>query len=79
MPRSPENIFVALLALLACAYPPIRLSYNHTYWPYIPNAPLLQDVEWTEKGSIILPRTPYICLLPGAPSHPEEERKLISL
>ena len=79
MPRSPENIFVALLALLACACPPIRLSYNHTYWPYIPNAPLLQVVEWTEKGPIILPRTPYICLLPGTPSHPEEERKLILL
>ena len=46
MPRSPENIFVALLALLACASPPAKAELiNHTYWAYIPNLALLQVVE----------------------------------
>ena len=46
MPRSPENILVALLALFACASPPAKAELiNHTYWAYIPNPPLLQVVE----------------------------------
>ena len=53
MPRSPENIFVALLALLASASPPAKAELiNHTCWAYIPKPPLLQVVEWTEKGPI---------------------------
>ena len=55
MPRSPENIFVALLAFLAGApRPPTQAELiNHTYWAYIPNLPLLHVVEWTERGPIV--------------------------
>ena len=52
MPRSPEYIFLAVLTLLACTSP-IRALTNHTYWAYIPNPPLLQVVEWTERGPIV--------------------------
>ena len=37
MPRNPENIFVALLALLAIASPAQAGLIDHTYWAYIPN------------------------------------------
>ena len=84
MPRSPENIFVALLAFLAGApRPPTQAELiNHTYWAYIPNPPLLQAVERTEKGPIILTNDfihmPSPWSLKG-PSHPEEEVKLTPL
>ena len=39
MPRNPENIFVAMLALLAFASPAQADLINHTYWAYIPNPP----------------------------------------
>ena len=42
MPRNPENIFVAMLALLAFASPTQTDLIDHTYWAYIPNpSPLL--------------------------------------
>lgn len=66
MPRSPENIFVAMLALLAFTSPTQAELTNHTYWAYIPNPPLLQVVEWTKKKDrSYQPMIPYICLLPG--------------
>ena len=40
MPRNPENIFVAMLALLAFASPAQAEVMSHTYWAYIPNPPL---------------------------------------
>ena len=40
MPRNPETIFVAMLALLAFASPAQADLIDHTYWAYIPNAPL---------------------------------------
>ena len=42
MPQNPENIFVAMLALLAFASPAQADLIDHTYWAYIPNpSPLL--------------------------------------
>ena len=38
MPRNPETIFVAILALLAFASPAQADLIDHTYWAYIPNA-----------------------------------------
>ena len=40
MPRNPENIFVAMLALLAFASPAQADLIDHTYWAYISNPPL---------------------------------------
>ena len=37
MPQNPENIFVAILALLAFASPTQAELINHTYWTYIHN------------------------------------------
>ena len=34
MPRNPENIFVAMLALLAFASPAQADLIDHTYWAY---------------------------------------------
>ena len=39
MPWNPENIFVAMLALLAFASPTQADLIDHTYWAYIPNPP----------------------------------------
>ena len=39
MPWNPENIFVAMLALLAFASPAQADLIDHTYWAYIPNPP----------------------------------------
>ena len=39
MPRNPENIFVALLALLAFASPAQAGLIDHTYWAYVSNPP----------------------------------------
>ena len=66
MPRNPENIFVAMLALLAFASPAQADLINHTYWAYIPNPPLLQVVEWTDLRPVDPLMTQYICLLLGA-------------
>ena len=41
-----------MLCPLACTSPAQALT-NHTYWAYIPNPPLLQVVEWTERGPIV--------------------------
>ena len=42
MPRNPENIFVAMLALLSFASPGQADLIDHIYWSYIPNPlPLL--------------------------------------
>ena len=43
MPRNPENIFVAMLALLAFASPSQADLINYTYWAYIPNPPFIAD------------------------------------
>ena len=37
MPQNPENIFVAMLALLAFASPAQADLIDHTYWAYITN------------------------------------------
>ena len=39
MPQNPENIFVAMLALLAFASPAQADLIDHTYWAYKPNPP----------------------------------------
>ena len=39
MPRNPENIFVAMLALLSFASPGQADLIDHTYWAYISNPP----------------------------------------
>ena len=39
MPQNPENIFVAMLALLAFASPAQADLIDHTYWAYISNPP----------------------------------------
>ena len=54
---------------------------NHTGLIYR-TPPLLQVVEWTEKGPIVLTNDSIYMLSPWSlkrPSHPEEDRKLISL
>ena len=53
MPQNPENIFLAMLALLAFPSPAQADLINHTYWAYIPNPTLLQVVEWTDIGPVI--------------------------
>ena len=50
MPRNPENIFVALLALPS---PTQADLINHTYWAYTPNPLLLHVVEWTDTGLVL--------------------------
>ena len=64
MPQSPEYILLAMLSLLACTFP-VRALTDHTYWAHIPNAPLLQVVEWMERGQSFQLMTLYICLLPS--------------
>ena len=79
MPQSPENIFVAMLALASPTQAELTI---HTYWDYIPNPPLLQVVEWTEKGPIISTNDSIHMPSPWSmkgPSHPEEEGKLINI
>ena len=82
MPRSPENIFVVMLALLAFASPAQAELINHTYWAYIPNPPLLQVVKWTEREPIVSTNdsihTPSLWSIKG-PSQAEEEGKLINI
>ena len=81
MPQNSENIFFAMLALLSFASPAQAELINHTYWAYIPNPPLLQVVELTDKGPIVssndLVHMPLRWNLEG-PFHPEEERRLIN-
>ena len=43
MLQNPENIFVAMLALLAFASPSQDDLINYTYWAYIPNPPFIAD------------------------------------
>ena len=55
---------------------------NHTYWAYILNPPLLQVVEWTDKGLIISTNDSLYMPPPWSlegPSHPEEEGRLINI
>ena len=80
MPRSPEYILLAY-CLLACASP-IRALTNHTYWAYISNTPLLQVVEWMERGPIVSTNDSIHMPSPWSikgPLHPEEEGKLINI
>ena len=82
MPRNPGNIFVAMLALLALASPAQAELINHTYWAYILNPPLLQVVEWTDKGLIISTNDSVHMPPPWSlegPFHPEEEGRLINI
>ena len=82
MPRNPENILVALLAFLACAFPAQAESIKHTYWAYISNPPLLQVVDWMERGPIILTNNSTHMSSPlrfKGPSHTEEEGRLINI
>ena len=74
MPRSPEYIFLAVLTLLACTSP-IRALTNHTYWAYIPNPPLLQVVEWTERGPIVSANDSIHVLFPEALKGPHTLKK----
>ena len=84
MPWNPENIFVAMLALLAFASPAQADLIDHTYWAYIPNPPplLLWVIEWTDIRPIVSTNdsahTPPPWSLEG-PSHPEEEERLINI
>ena len=81
MPRSPEYTLLAMLSLLTCASP-VRALTNHTYWAYIPNAPLLQVVERTERGPIVSTNDSIHMPSPWSiigPSHPEEEGKLLNI
>ena len=39
MPQNPDNIFVAMLSLLAFASPAQAELIDHTYWAYVPNPP----------------------------------------
>ena len=82
MPRSPENIFVAMLALLAFTSPTQAELTNRTYWAYITNPPLLQVVEWTKKRPIVSTNDSIHMPSPWSmkgPSHPEEEGRLINI
>ena len=74
MPRSPEYIFLAVLTLLACTSP-IRALTNHTYWAYIPNPPLLQVVEWTERGPVVSANDSIHVLFPEALKGPHTLKK----
>ena len=82
MPWNPENIFIAMLALLAFASPAQAELINRTYWAFIPNPTLLQVVEWTDKGPIVSTNDsvhmPPLQRLEG-PFHPEEEGRLINI
>ena len=49
MPRNPENIFVAMLALLAFASPAQAELMSHTYWAYIPNPPFTTGCRMDKK------------------------------
>ena len=76
---SPENILVTKLALASPAQAELT---THTYWVYIPNSPLLQVVEWTEKGPIISTNDSIHMPSPWSmkgPSQPEEEGRLINI
>ena len=82
MPQNPENIFVAMLALLAFASPAQADLIIHTYWAYIPNPPLLQVVKWADIGPIISTNDSVHMPPPWSlegPSHPEEEGRLINI
>ena len=82
MPWNPENIFVAMLALLAFASPAQAELINHTYWAYILNPPLLQVVEWTDKGPIVSTNDSVHMPPPQSlegPFHPEEEGRIINI
>ena len=43
-PQNPENIFVAMLALLAFASPAQAELMSHTYWAY-------HEKHWTERNT----------------------------
>ena len=82
MPRNPENIFVAMIALLAFASPAQADLINHTYWAYIPNPPLLQVIKWTDIGPVISTNDSVHMRPPWnleGPSHPEKEGRLINI
>ena len=81
IPQSPEYILLAMLSLLARASP-IQALTNHTYWAYISNTPLLQVVEWTERGPTVSTNDSIHMPSPWSikgPSHPEDEGKLINI
>ena len=74
MPQNPENMFLAIIALLAFASPAQADLINSTYWVYIPNSPLLQVVEWTDIRPIISTNDSVHMPPPWSlegPSHPD--------
>ena len=74
MPWNPENIFVAMLALLPFASPDQAELMNHTYWAYIHNPPSLHVVEQTKRRPIISTNDSIHMPPPWSlegPSHPE--------
>ena len=82
MPQSPENLLIAILTLLTCTTPALAGLTNHTYWAYLPNPPLLQVVEWMEKGPTISTNDSTQMSPPWnvkGPSHSGEEGKRINI
>ena len=68
--------------MLAFASPTQAKLINHIYWAYITNPPLLQVVEWTDKGPIVSTNDSLYMPPPWSlegPSHPEEEGRLINI
>ncbi|XP_027458078.1 endogenous retrovirus group K member 25 Env polyprotein-like [Zalophus californianus] len=47
--KSPERLFLAMLAVGTCAS---GVGEKHAYWAYVPHPPLLRLAEWTEYGPI---------------------------
>ena len=74
MPQNPENMFLAIIALLAFASPAQADLINHTYWAYIPTSPLLQVIKWTDVGPAISTNDSVHMPPPWSlegPSHPD--------
>ena len=72
-----------MLTLLACVSPAQAGLTNHTYWAYLPAPPpLLQVIEWTEKGPNVSTNDSTLMPPPWnleGPSHAVEEGKLINI
>jgi endonuclease/exonuclease/phosphatase (EEP) superfamily protein YafD len=48
-PITPENLFLAMVAILTCT----SAVSGQVYWAFIPHPPLLRLVEWSERGPIV--------------------------
>jgi hypothetical protein len=71
-PTTPENIFLAMFAILTC----ISAVSGQVYWAFIHHPSLLRLVEWSERGPIVFTNEsihlPPLRKSPG-PNHPSEE------